>query len=396
MTQHFPIKLEELVADPYRALGVKRFINATCHHTMFGGTLIPEPALNAMRAAADSPVDMMDLHRAAGRVISQYTHAEDGFIVSGCAAAMMVGAAAVLTGSDQALFEQLPDSTGLQHMCVAKRFPRRVSPEGKKYVDHSYAIAVQTSGMRFIEVGQGDTVTKEEFEAGFNDEVAMVYWIGYAPAGDIAMQDVIDIAHSHGVPVMVDASNSLPPRENLYRFIDMGADLVCFSGGKGLQGPQGAGILAGRADLVDAARRQSAPNHGIGRICKVSKEEVVGQVASLIWWAEQDEEELMTEHHRRSGMMAGMLKGIGDATVEIVFPDYNQRPYPTVHLTVSPESDLTGAKLRQLLHDGDPAIATMTHYSDPNTIRIDVRLLGDNEIVAIGKRVKEIFEVATR
>lgn len=391
MTQQDSISLDDLATNPYGALGVRRFINATCHHTMFGGSLIPEVSLKAMRAAADHSVDMMDLHRAAGRVVSQYTHAEDGFIVSGCAAAMMIGAAAVLTGSDPAKMEQLPDTTGMKNACITKRFPRLISPDGTEYADHSYAIAVQTAGMKFIEVGQEDIVSVDEFEAAFRDDVAMVYWLGYAPVGDIALHDVIDIAHSHGVPVMVDASNSLPPKENLHHFIDLGADMVCFSGGKGLQGPQGAGILAGRADLVDAARRQSAPNHGIGRICKVSKEEVVGQIASLIWWAEQDEEERMTEHHRRTGMMAGLIKNLSDVSVETVFPDYSQRPYPTVHVTVSPESSLTGAKLRQLLHDGDPAIATMTHHQDPNTIRIDVRLLEDGEIIAIAERLTEIL-----
>lgn len=393
MTQQESVTLDQLAADPYSALGVKRIINATCHHTMYGGTLIPEPSLQSMRAAADYSVDMMELHRAAGRVVSKYTHADDGFIVSGCAAAMMIGAAAVLTGSDPAKMEQLPDTTGIKHMCIAKRFPRPVSTDGTEYVDHGYAMAVQTSGMRFVEVGQDDIVSRDELEAAFSDDVAMVYWVGYAPVGDIGLQDVIEIAHSHDVPVMVDASNSIPPSDNLHRFIDMGADMVCFSGGKGLQGPQGAGILAGRADLVDAARMQSAPNHGIGRICKVSKEEVVGQVASLIWWAEQDEEERMTEHHRRTGMMADLLNGLRGVSIEKVFPDYNQRPYPTVHLTVSPETGLTGSELRKLLHDGDPAIATMSHHSDPNTIRIDVRLLEDSEITQIASRLSEIFTV---
>ncbi len=393
MTQLDSFTLEDLANDPYAALGVQRFINATCHHTMYGGTLLPDISMRAMEAAATSAVDMMDLQRAAGRVISKYTHADDGFIVSGCAAAMLVGTAAILTGTDPAKMERLPDTTGMKNLCVAKRFKRRISPSGEEYVDHSYAIAVQTAGVKFVEVGDedADTVTPEQYEAGFSDDVAMVYWIGYAPAGDISLEDVIDIAHKHGVPVMIDASNSLPPRENLHRFIDLGADLVCFSGGKGIQGPQGAGILAGRADLIEAVGMQSAPNHGIGRVCKVSKEEVVGQVASLMWWADQDEEDRMTEHHRRSGMMADMLRDIPNVSLEIVFPDYNQRPYPTVHLTTLPDSGLSGRELLKLLHDGDPAIAAMSHHADPNTIRLDVRLLEDNEIEQISERLHEIF-----
>ena len=239
------ITLEALEQDPYAALGVRKFINATCHHTILGGTLIPDTSLTAMRSAAASAVDLMELQKAAGRVIANYTHADDGFIVSGCAAAMLVGTAAILTGTDRAKGEQLPDLTGMKSKCIAKRFARHRTPEGVEYVDHGYAIAVQTAGVKFTEIGENDIATAEEYDAAFDDDTAMVYWVGYAPKGDLPLADVIDIAHSHGVPVMVDASNSLPPRENLHLFIDLGADLVCFSGGKGLQGPQGSGIIAG-------------------------------------------------------------------------------------------------------------------------------------------------------
>lgn len=385
------ITLEALEQDPYAALGVRKFINATCHHTILGGTLIPETSLKSMRSAANNAVDLMELQKAAGRVIANYTHADDGFIVSGCAAAMLVGTAAILTGTDRAKGEQLPDLTGMKSKCIAKRFARHRTPEGVEYVDHGYAIAVQTAGVKFVEIGENDIATAEEYDAAFDDDTAMVYWIGYAPIGDLPLADVIDIAHSHGVPVMVDASNSLPPRENLHHFIDLGADLVCFSGGKGIQGPQGSGIIAGRQDLIDAVAMQSAPNHGIGRVCKVSKEEVVGQISSLIWWAEQDEEERMTEHHRKSGLLHNMVKDLPGANSEVVFPDHSQRPYPTVHVGPLPHMGMTGQDLLTALRSGDPPIAGMTHPNDPNVVRLDVRLLEDEEIEAIGTRLTELF-----
>ncbi len=385
------VTLEELGKDPYAALGVRKFINATCHHTILGGTLVPDESLAAMNAAAAHAVDLMELQKAAGKVISQYTHADDGFIVSGCAAAMLVGTAAILTGTDRAKMEQLPDLTGMKSKCIAKRFTRRKTQEGTEYVDHGYAIAVQTAGVRFVEIGEDDVATAEEYDAAFNDDVALVYWIGYAPEGDIPLSDVIEIAHSHGVPVLVDASNSLPPRENLYHFIDLGADLVCFSGGKGIQGPQGSGIIAGRQELIDAVAMQSSPNHGIGRVCKVSKEEVVGQVASLIWWAEQDAEDRMTEHHRKSGMLLDVVKDLPGAESRVVFPDHYQRPYPTVHVKPAQESDMSGEELRMALRNGEPAIAGMTDPGDPDVVRLDVRLLEDEEIRQIGDRLSEIF-----
>ena len=136
---------------------------------------------------------------------------------------------------------------------------------------------------------------------------------------------------------------------------------------------------------------QSAPNHGIGRVCKVSKEEVVGQISSLIWWAEQDEEERMIEHHRKSGLLLDMVKELPGAKSEVVFPDHSQRPYPTVHVTPQPQSGLSGQELLAALRSGDPPIAGMTHPNDPGAIRLDVRLLEDEEIAAIGTRLAELL-----
>ena len=311
-----------------------------------GGTLIPDTTLKAMRTAANDFVDLKELQKAAVRVISEITHADDGYIVSGCAAGLMVSAAAIITGTDEALIEQLPYVQGGQVPCVAKRFARAKNYKGDEYVNHGYAMAVKTAGVKFVEIGEPDeddrptkVVSAEEYDQAFvdNPDAKMVYWVGYAPPEDIALEDVIDIAHAHGARVIIDASNCLPPRENLYRFIDIGADVVCYSGGKGIQGPQGSGIIAGDQDLIDAIAMQSAPSHGIGRVAKVSKEEVVGQVASFIWWANQDDEERLTEHHRKTAMLhTGItdLAMVADSYIE--FPDEDNRPMPNVHVEGRP------------------------------------------------------------
>ena len=393
--------LEQLEQDPYAALGVRKFINATCHHTIMGGTLIPDTTLKAMRTAANDFVDLKELQKAAGRVISEITHADDGYIVSGCAAGLMVSAAAIITGTDEALIEQLPYVQGGQVPCVAKRFGRAKNYKGDEYVNHGYAMAVKTAGVKFVEVGEpasegrgARVVTPEEYDQAFIDDpdAKMVYWVGYAPLEDIALEDVIDIAHAHGARVIIDASNCLPPRENLYRFIDIGADVVCFSGGKGIQGPQGSGIIAGDQDLIDAIAMQSAPSHGIGRVAKVSKEEVVGQVASFIWWANQDDEERLTEHHRKSAMLhSGVtdLSMVADSYIE--FPDEDNRPMPNVHVKVDPATGKDAAWLIQELRNGDPAIATTGHATNPQIVKIDVRICEEEEIAEISRRLNEIL-----
>ena len=393
--------LEQLEQDPYAALNVRKFINATCHHTVMGGTLIPETTLNAMRAAAHDFVDLKELQKAAGRVIAEITHADDGYIVSGCAAGLMVSAAAIITGTDEALIEQLPYVQGGQVPCIAKRFGRAKNHLGNEYVDHGYAMAVKTAGVKFVEIGEPSgngsgarVVTTDEYEQAFiqNPDAKMVYWVGYAPAEDIALEEVFGIAHAHGARVILDASNALPPRENLYRFIDLGADVVCISGGKGIQGPQGAGIIAGSQDIIDAVAMQSAPAHGIGRVAKVSKEEVVGQISAFIWWAQQDEEERMTEHHRKTAMLhnsVATLSMVADSYIE--FPDADNRPMPNVHLKVDPATGRNAEWLIQELRDGDPAIATMSHPTDPQIIRMDVRLCEEDEIAQISHRLRNIL-----
>src|SRR5207237_8629874 len=159
-----------------------------------------------------------------------------------------------------------------------------------------------------------------------------------------------------------DASNTLPPPEHLYRFLDAGADLVGFSGGKGLRGPQGSGILAGRADLVRAARMQAAPTQGIGRVCKVSKEEVVGLVTALELYVARDHRAEMRAAEKKTrwlyDQLGGLISVVG-AEPEYVCPDRLGRPFPTVHLRLDPTEGMTAARLLDRLLAGEPAVAAL-------------------------------------
>lgn len=383
-------EIEDYVADPYKALGLRPVINATCHHTRVGGTLIPPQVLDAMRAAAQTHVDMNELQRAAGRVIARYTHAESGYVVSGCAAALMVGAAAILTGKDPTKMQQLPDLTGMKREAIGERFPRRRTPDGREYIHYGYAHAVTTTGLRFVEVGDGKVTTAEQLEAAFTDQTALVYWGTGEVEGNLQVEDVVRIASRHDVPVLVDNSNHLPPKSNLWRYIDAGADLVAFSGGKGLRGPQGAGILAGRRDLIEAVSMQSAPTQGIGRVAKVSKEEIVGLLAALELWAQTDDETRLTEERARAQLLLDRIGKTRGADAYLMFPDQNGRPYSTVIVKALPESELDAAEILKQLEAGEPSIAAMTGWA-PDIVRLDVRLCEPEEIEVIGKRLREIF-----
>jgi len=382
--------ISDYSSNPYAALGLRPVINATCHHTRVGGTLIREEVLDAMRAAAAHHVIMPSLQKAAGEVIARHTHAEAGLVVSGCAAAILVGTAAVLTGKDPAKMMQLPQLNGMKSEVIAERFGRRLGDDGTEYAHYGYAHAVKTTGITFVEVGDGTVTTADEFESAFTDKTAMVYWGTGEIGGNLTVEQVVEIADRHDVPVLVDNSNNLPPKRHLWRYIDAGAALVTFSGGKGLRGPQGSGILAGRADLIEAAMMQSTPTQGIGRVTKVSKEEVVGLVTALEMFATEDEEALISDQRQHAERLFGQIDGAIPAEVTLQDPDHAGRLYPTVLVDIPAESGKTADDVLAELESGEPSIAAMTG-SDPQVVRLDVRLCEEWEIDEVARRLTEIL-----
>jgi L-seryl-tRNA(Ser) seleniumtransferase len=379
----------------YDRLGVRPIINATCHWTIYGGSVMWPEVIEAMASARESCVDMRRLHDAAGEVISRYTHAEASYVVSGCAAALQAGAAAILTGDDPGKMAALPHTAGLmKNEFIIRRFVRRRTADGREYAYQSYAQAVAGAGGVFVEVGnEADGVARAELEAAFTSETAGVYWTADGLEPGVQLDEVVEIAHAHGVPVLVDASNVLPPPENLYAFVEMGADLVAFSGGKGLRGPQGSGILTGRADLIRAAREQSAPEHGIGRPLKVSKEEIVGLVTALEAWAGQDHAAALEAAQRRTAFVVEALAGLPGVRAEHKFPDHRGRLYPTVFVHLDPAAGLTARAVIDRMLAGDPSVAIMS-FDDPRIVRADVRILSDAEAEIVAQRLRAVLSEA--
>ena len=382
----------------YERLGVRRVINATCHWTNFGGTVMWPEVIEAMAAARGACVDMRALLDAASVEISKHTHAEASYVVSGCAAGLMAGAAAILTGDDRRRMMHLPhtfDQTGkprFKNEFVARRFGRLRDPEGE-FEYWGYAHAVRGAGAEFREVGDAAGLSREQFEAGFGPNTAGVYWVSDGMDRGLTLREVVQLAHARGVPVLVDASNTLPPPENLHAFIDMGADLVAFSGGKGLRGPQGSGILTGRADLIRAARAQSNPVHGIGRPLKVSKEEIVGLLTALEVWTGLDHTAELRAATAKTQRVVDALDGIAGVRSELRFPDHVGRPYPTVFLHLAEDGGRSAGQVIQALLEGDPPVAVMSH-TQPNVVRADVRILVDEEVEVVVGRLRAVLTAA--
>lgn len=292
----------------YAALGVRRIVNAYGTNTRLSGGMMAPEVVAAMAAAARACVEMHDLQAAASRAIAEATGAEAGIVTSGAAAALMLGAAACMARLDPAAMNRLPDTAGLPDEFVVVRSQRNM-----------YDRALRAAGGRIVEVGIPDRLSGPGVRDASAGEVAEAITPRTAAVFHLAgegaeppLPEVARIAHARGVPVLVDAAAQLPPAGNLRRFLDQGADLVCFSGGKAIGGPQASGILAGRRDLVASALAQMLdldlpeaqfvappefaalnqmrflPHHGIGRAGKAGKEEIVGLIVALRRFAAED------------------------------------------------------------------------------------------------------------
>jgi D-glucosaminate-6-phosphate ammonia-lyase len=295
--------------DAYARFGVPTVINACGTVTRLGAGMMHPEVLAAMAEAAGSSVDMLQLQAGASRVIAQSTGAAAGIVTCGASAALLVGAAACLTGLDPARMNALPEVPEGRCEFIVVRSQRNM-----------YDRALRVAGVRLIEVGIADRysgagvrdATAWEIEAAIGPRTAAICWLAQ-PMSLPPLPEVARVAREHGVPVLVDAAAQLPPRANLRRFIEEGADLVAFSGGKAIGGPQASGILCGRADLVSAAlvqmldldvlpqqwrappefaplaQMRGLPQHGIGRSCKAGKEEIIGLLVALERFVAADE-----------------------------------------------------------------------------------------------------------
>ena len=285
----------------YQRIGVSPIINAAGSITRLGGTRTRPETLDLMSRAARVMVNIDDLNRAAGRELARITGAEAGFVCSGAAGGLVLQAAAVIAGNDPVKMRQLPNTDGLKNEIVIHtmhRFP--------------YDQAYRAAGAKMVEFGDYLFAHPWQLEGAINEHTAAVAYL-CAPFSSnkvLPLERVCDIAHAHDVPVIVDAASMLPPRANLYRYIQAGADMVVYSGGKGIRGPQGSGVLVGRAELIEAAAAQANPAQFLGRGMKVAKEEVIGLVASLAAFVEEDED-VETSAYRQ------IMQRVVDALVEI-------------------------------------------------------------------------------
>ncbi|MFN8514354.1 MAG: aminotransferase class V-fold PLP-dependent enzyme [Chloroflexia bacterium] len=362
----------------YERLGLRPIINARGTHTRLGGSLMSPEVLDAMREAAGAYIVLEELQERASAIIARATGAEAGMVTGGAAAGLLLATAACIAGEDPAKIAQLPDTTGMKGEAVMHRAHR-----------NGYDHSVRAGGAKMVDVGSRDgTTATAELDAAITDQTALVVYLmsPWAGLGALSLAETCAIAHAKGVPVLVDAAAVLPPAINLTRFIAEGADLVTFSGGKGLRGPQSSGILAGRADLIRAALKNGSPNHSVGRTAKAAKEDIVGLLVAIEAYLAHDHDADLDHWRAQSEYMAERLAGIPGVTVNCVY-DGREHITPRVELIIDQSTGIDAHELVAALEHGDTRIYLFEPNgptASPNSIVINTHTMrpGDERTIA--------------
>jgi L-seryl-tRNA(Ser) seleniumtransferase len=312
---------------------------------------MPPEVLEAMRQASRAYVDLEELLRRAGERIAELVGAEGAFITSGAAAALAVAAAACMAGTDPQSIRRLPDSSGMRNeilMLKAHRF--------------GFDQAVRQAGARIVEVGRPERALPGEIEAALGERSAA--WLYLAEAqelpGSLPLQEIVRLTRRGSIPLIVDAAAELPPVANLRSYLEKGADLVLFSGGKDLRGPQSSGLILGRKDLIAACAANGCPNYSIGRPMKVDKESICGLLRAVELYVARDFEAERCSWEEMVALLVRRLSGIAGVRGRRDFPTppgIQPSGIPRAYVEIDPSrSGLTAAQVCRKLRDGDPGI----------------------------------------
>lgn len=395
----------------YQDLGVEPIINASGAVTRLGGAPMPPAVLQAFTEAAGASVPLDQLQAAASRVIAEITGTEAGLVTAGAASALTLGTAAILTGYDPSRMERLPHCEGFPHEFI-------ISREQRQGYDH----AIRAAGARLVEVGFNEIVGNAgvrrteawEYEAAITPSTAGVIY-GYAPDSRPPLKEVVATAHKRGVPVLVDAAGELPPKKNLKAIAATGADLVAFSGGKAIRGPQATGILCGQRDLIGAAAVQmldmddhpelwepptelidksklaGMPRHGIGRGFKVAKEQIVALLTALRLFVAGDYDQIVAEYRPRLERIAAGLKGT-PATCSFVDKGVEES-FPLLEITIDEKSlGRSAFEVCRRLRKGKPPIYVGHGRLHQGKLMMNPMNLDIAQAATLARRLREELE----
>lgn len=395
----------------YERLDVPTVVNGVGTKTRISGTLMREQAADAMREGAEQFARISDLQARANDLISDATGAESGYVTSGAAAGLSLAAAACIAGDDLDAMSRLPETEGLASEVVMPRTHR-----------NGYDHALRVGGADLVDVGNSDydlgsgskNVELWEIEAAIGEETAAVAYMAKSHTQP-PLEEVVEVAHAHDVPVIVDAAAELPPKSNLEKYTGVGADLVVFSGGKAVRGPQSTGILAGRQDLIRSAALQhidmhaveevwvsphnlfdvddlpGVPRQGLGRPMKVGKEEIVGLITALELFIEEDDTAVLAEWHERAERIADRLREA--EALDVSLADASKTEAVTsVAVTVDESPGVTAAEAVRGLREESPRVYVGADDVNDGQFTVNPRCLTDDDADYLVDRVLSYFE----
>lgn len=370
----------------YLSLGIKPIINARGTHTRLGGSLMAPEVLDAMREASSAYIVLDELQDKASELIARATGAEAGMVTGGAAAGLLLGSAACMTADDPALIDKLPDTAGMKNEALMYRAHR-----------NGYDHSVRASGARIVEVGYGHATLPYQLQAAITERTALLVYLvsPWASKGALPLAKTCEIAHRAGVPVLVDGAAVLPPSQNITRFLAEGADLVTFSGGKGINGPQSSGILAGRADLIRAAKMNGSPSHSIGRAAKAAKEDIVGLMVALERYMHRDHDAEIARWRAQAEVMLERLSDIPGVAATYRHDDQEHHT-PRVELVIDPSTGIDAHELVLSLENQDPRIFLFEPNgpsAHPNSVVINTHTMRPGEERIVGEAVRSAISL---
>ncbi len=369
----------------YERLGLREIVNAQGSISKIGGSLMAPEVLAAMVEAAECYVDISDLLARSGQHLANLIGVDAAFITSGAAAGLVVSTAACITGTDPAKISRLPDTREMRSEVIVHRQQR-----------NHYDSCVRQAGAKLVEIGLARETHAWELQDAISDRTAaVVYFVAYARTNSLPLPEVCDIAHKAGVPVVVDAADELPPAANLRRYTDEGADLVIFSGGKAIGGPQGSGLILGKRALIEACALNAFPNYAIGRPMKIGKEEIAGLVVAVERYLSRD---FTAEFAARDRQVANIIKALADIPgisaerIVGVRDEAELHPFdvPRVLLRILPALPMSRDDIVRRLKEGNPSVRVLPVGRDI-VVTTQGLTVGDEDIVAA--RIRETISM---
>ena len=376
--------------DYYDKLGVPKIINAAGTYTYLTASIMPPQVQAAVAMAARHPVRLRDLQHGAGAYLARRLQAEAAMVTCGAASAISIGTAACMTLGNEAGSGDIPARVG--------NMKNEVIIQKTHHLSHEHSL--EMCGARLVEVE-----SMADYQRAFGPRTVMAFYFNAGDGGQISREEWIRVAHEHGVPAFNDAAADVPPIANLWNYTKMGFDLVAFSGGKGIRGPQNAGLLLGRKALIDSAHINNVPtDRAIGRAMKVAKEQIVGMVAAVDWFLDQNEDELRREWTARADRIARHLADLPTLTHSILIPPvannvphlmirYDQAKIRIAPLAVAQALQAGTPSIELNPGTGHPSGATGLP-SDENTIVIGTWMLQPGEEMIVARRLRDTLAAA--